>query len=204
VNLDAALAIPGGSNLADTAAILINPSAPTTVSTVVVNLNATQRSRLTTIEVTFSAPVNAATYTGPGAITLTRTNSGPATVVQTGAKGANGRILVAPLSGMVTTLTLTFDNADGSGVTDGVEHTSLADGRWQLAIPANGYTSPLNGADIRRRFGEINNDLTVDGADLTILGNNFGTSFAPLDWDNNGTIDGSDLTQFGNRFGTTI
>ena len=44
------------------------------------------------------------------------------TIVQTGAVGPNGRVLVAPSTGMVTSVTLTFDNADGSPVTAGVEN----------------------------------------------------------------------------------
>jgi hypothetical protein len=90
------------------------------------------------------------------------------------------------------------------GLSAGVEHGSLADGRWQLAIPSSNYASTLNGLDLRRLFGEINNDLTVDGTDLLVFGNNFGTHFTPFDWNYDSTIDGSDLTQFGNRFGMII
>jgi len=79
-------------------------------------------------------------------------------VVQTGATGANGRILVSPTSGMVSSITLTFDNANGAPLTAGVESGSLADGRWQLAIPPLGYQSPLNDPSLRRLYGDNNND----------------------------------------------
>lgn len=117
------------------------------VASVVVNTGAMQRSRLTTITVNFVLPMDASTLTGLGAITLSK----PGVVVQTGAVGANGRILVSPASGMVSSITLTFDNADASGETAGVEFGSLSDGRWQLAIPSANYTSPLNGTLVRRR-----------------------------------------------------
>ncbi len=183
---------------------------PTGVSNIVVNGNAVQRSRLTSIEVNFSNPIDAATLLAAGAITLTRTTGGPATVVQTGAIGANGLITVAPMSGLVSTLTLTFANADGSPITAGVEYGSLADGRWQLAIPSVGYTSALNSTNLRRLFGDINNDGTVDGStDFAQFGAVFGTSpgvnMSAFDFNNDGTIDGStDFAQFGARFGTTL
>src|SRR5439155_7298509 len=137
-----------------------------TVNSLSVNGGAVQRSRLTSLAVNFSSPVDAATLTGLGAIALTRTAGGPGTVVQTGASGANGRITVSPASGSVNSVTLTFDNANGSGVSAGVENGSLADGRWRLAIPSLGYQSTLNDPTLRRFFGDSNNDGTVDGTDF--------------------------------------
>jgi ELWxxDGT repeat protein len=168
---------------------------PTTVGGTTINAGDPQRSRVTNIAVTFSASTDVALFQNPGAVTLTRTSGGPAASVTIGSG-----LIVTPGAGNSNTITLTFGLTSNTAI----EHGSLADGRWQLAIPSLNYTSPLHGLDLRRLYGEINNDLTVDGADLTVFGNNFGTSFVALDWNNDGTIDGTDLTQFGNRFGLTI
>ncbi|CAN5392064.1 hypothetical protein BH11PLA2_BH11PLA2_23420 [soil metagenome] len=174
----------------------------------VVNGGATQRSRVTTITVTFVTAVNVSTLTGLGAITFTRTLATPSgtvgTVVQTGATGANGRILVSPASGLVQSVTLTFDNANGTAVTPGVESGSLSDGRWQLAIPSQGFTSTLNDPTLRRLYGDFDANGTVNGADLVQFGNAFGSPGVAFDYDNNGTVNGADLAQFGNGFGTTL
>jgi hypothetical protein len=180
----------------------VAPAQPT-VTTVTVQNGDTQRSRLTTITVAFDGPVTATAFSAANAITLTRTAGGASTVVASGATGANGRVLVAQAGS--NALTLTFDNANATNVTDGVEYGSLADGRWRLAIPgANNYQSPLNGDNIRRLFGNLNADGTVDGADLTQFGNAFGTNFLAADWNADNTVDGADLTEFGNRFGITF
>jgi hypothetical protein len=170
----ASLSLPA-SNLANNANLIVNPPPPTTVSFITVNVGADQRSRLTSIQVNFTNPVNAANFATAGAIALTST-AGPSigTIVQTGAIGPNGRILVSPASGMVSSLTLTFDNADGSATSAGVENGSLTDGRWQLNIPSFSYTSPLNDPNLRRLFGDSNNDGTVDGTDFAAFGSVFG------------------------------
>ncbi len=205
--VDASLMLPS-SNLAVNKDILVNPAAPNTVSFITINQGAAQRSRLTTIDVTFQNPVDAASFQSLGAITLTRTQGGPAVVVQTGvAPGSQvGRINVSPASGMVSVLTLTFDT-NGFASAPGVEFGSLADGRWQLAIPSAGYTSALNDANLRRLFGDVNGDGTVDGPnDFAAFGTVFGTTAfgSPFDFNNDGTIDGSnDFAQFGARFGQT-
>lgn len=203
-NAAASLALPA-SNLAQNANIIVNPPPPTTVSSVIVNSGAVQRSRLTTITLNFSNPINAADYQSLGAIRLTRTAGGTfGTLVQTGATGANGRILVAPLTGTVSALTLTFDNANGAAITQGVENGSLADGRWQITIPAIGYSSTLNDPNIRRLFGDGDGNGTVDGADFSLFGSSFAQNIDPFDFDANGTVDGIDFAQFGSRFGVSI
>src|SRR5262249_27440253 len=105
---------------------MTDPLAPTTA---IPNAGAVQRSRLTSMTLQFPQPVNAATL---GTITLTRTAGGPATVVQTGATGPNGRITVSPSTGLVSSVVLTFDVANGAASGGGVEYGSLADGRWQV------------------------------------------------------------------------
>ena len=138
-------------------------------------------------------------FQNPGAVTLTRTLGGPATVVTIGSG-----LVITPGAGSSSSITLTFQNASLSGV----EFGSLADGRWQLAIPSLGYTSTLNDPNLRRLFGDINGDGTVDGTnDFAQFGNAFGTTTAnsPFDFDANGNIDGpADFAQFGARFGVTL
>ena len=85
---------------------------------------------------------------------------------------------------------------------------SLADGYWQLAIPSVGYLSPLNSPSLRRLFGDLNNDGTIDGAtDFAAFGNDYGRTVAnsPFDFNNDGAIDGPvDFAEFGARFGLTV
>lgn len=166
-------------------------SSGATVTSLVVNSGDPQRSRLVSVQVNFSAPVNAATL----APTFTRTAGGPATIVD-----GNTGLIVSPASGTVSSITLTFANV----VNAGIENGSLADGRWQLAIPSLGYTSPLNDPNLRRLFGDVNADGTVDGSDFAALGTAFGGTSVAFDFDANGTVDGSDFAAFGARFGLTL
>ena len=194
---------------------------PTTVSLVTIDAGAMQHSRLTTITVSFATPIQVSTLTGLGAITLTRTDTTRTggvigTVVQTGATGANGRITISPSSGVVSSITLTFSNADGSGISAGVEYGSLADGYWQLAIPSLGYISQAGSSTLFRLFGDINGDSTVTaGGDQIVFDSAFGTTYDPNDLNNgynaafdfngDGTITaGGDQTPFHTRFGVTL
>ncbi len=169
----------------------------------IVNNRATQRSRITSLTVFFVSPVEAATLIGTGAIKFTRTaatNTGTVgTVVDTG----NG-LLVSPVSGLVNSVTLTFANV----LTAGIDHASLADGYWQLSVSPIGFTSNPGDPALRRLFGDINGDGTVDGPnDFAQFGSVFGTTAAgnPFDFNNDGTIDGTnDFAAFGNRFGVTL
>lgn len=202
------LNLPAGNNLADNRNIVVNPPPATTVTSFIVNGGDTQRSRLTSITLNFNNPVNAADFASLGAITLTRTvataNGTVGTVVQTGAAGANGRILVSPAAGMVSSLTLTFDNANGSSVTPGVENGSLADGRWQIGIPSIGYSSTANDPALRRLFGDFDGNGTIDNADFSFFGGAFGQANNAFDFDQNGIIDSIDFAQFGNRYGMSL
>jgi Ca2+-binding EF-hand superfamily protein len=99
---------------------------------------------------------------------------------------------------MVSSITLTFQNIITSGVNSG----SLADGRWQLSIPALNYTSPLNA--IHRLFGDVDGNANVTGNDFLEFGNAFNGASLAFDYDNDGVVTGADLLQFGNRFGVTL
>ncbi len=184
-------------NQTDIGSVEVQPAAA--VSGFVVNDNAVQRSRLTQVVVNFTSMVDASLFQSVGAVTFTRTDVTGGPVVNT----SNG-LVIAPATGLVSSLTLTFQNITNAGV----EFGSLSDGRWQLAIPLLSFTSPLNGTDLRRLFGDINGDGTVDGPnDFAAFGAVFGTTAPgnPFDFNNDGTIDGStDFAQFGSRFGVTL
>ncbi len=164
------------------------------VTGIVVNDGTAQRSRLTKVVVTFVAPVSVASL---GTISFIRTMPNDAVQVNV----SNG-LIVSPASGTVTSITLTFQNID----TAGLDHGSLADGRWQLALPGLGYQSPLNDASLRRLFGDSNNDGTVSAVDFAEFGSVFGATVAnsAFDFDNNGTISAVDFAEFGSRFGLSL
>ena len=135
--------------------------APVVVS-VTINGGAVQRSRVTSIEVTFS---NVLDVNPAAAFSLTRLSDG-ATV---GGISASSVVI-----GGKTVTTLTFG---GSNTDIG----SLADGKWTLLIQAGAIVSggtPMAGnysqGNIKRLFGDVNNDGTVDGTDFANFGNAFG------------------------------
>ena len=84
----------------------------------------------------------------------------------------------------------------------------MSDGYWQLSIPSVSYISPLDNSNLRRLFGDIDNNGTVEGAiDFTSFGAEFNSSGANLafDFNNDGTVDGAvDFPAFGARFNTTL
>ena len=202
------------------------------VTSYVVNGGAVQRSRVTTITIDFASPVLAEAFDVPGAITITRTENlvgpGDDTVVETGAIGTDGNIVLSQTTGYVSSVTLTFDNADGNGISPGVEYGSLADCSWRLSIPSAGYTTPdrhytgtgPNGTapytGLYRLFGDINGNATVTaGGDQIPFDSAFGMTDDPnnlnngynaaFDFNNDGTITaGGDQIPFDARFGTTL
>lgn len=183
------------NNLAQTANLIINPLPPTTLQAIIVNQGDSQRSRITEIQLNFAAPVDAAQLNRHGVVALTRTASGPPLTITTGAE-----IILTPSSGLVTSVTLKFTGNVG------VEHGSLADGRWQLTIPWLSFSSPLNDPNLRRLFGDADGNGTVDSSDFATFGSVFGSSGSNIafDFDDNGTIDSTDFAQFGTRFGISL
>src|SRR5439155_21852296 len=111
-------------------------------------------------------------------------------------------LLISPATGMVTSLALTFANVNNTAINYG----SLADGRWRLSIPSLNYQSGLNDPNLRRFFGDSNNDGTVDGTDFGDFGAVFAQTLAnsPFDFNTDGTVDGTDFAEFGARFGLTL
>jgi hypothetical protein len=170
------------------------------VSAITVNGGQPQRSRITSITVTFTASLDVTIFQNPGAVTLTRTAATSTGAVGTVVTIGSG-LIVTPGAGSSTSITLTFTNLSNSGVETG----SLADGRWQLAIPSiSNYQSPLNDPNLRRLFGDADANGTVDGNDLSGFGAVFGGSGVAFDFDANNTIDASDFAAFGARFGVTL
>ena len=158
-----------------------------------------QRSRVTTLTVTFSTEVDITA--SQNAFTLTRASDG-ATI---------GTITVnTSIVNDQTVAVLTFSGAN-------TEATSLADGNWTLSINAadvlnQGTPMAANYSmgNIKRLFGDIEGTGVVDSTDLGIFGTTFGlTSSNPafiegFDSDGNGVIDSTDLGRFGTNFGLTI
>ncbi len=177
-----------------------------TVSSVVVNNGAAQRSLVTTLTVTFDSVVTIL----PGAFTLPRVG------LPDGGAGAGatvGAIAVdAQTVNGATVATLTFS---GANVTAG----SLDDGNWTLTIdhtevlsaaigttPAADFSQP----GIRRPFGDATGDGRVDNADFFLFRSTFGLRsgqagfWADFDYDGNGLIDNADFFQLRKRFGWSV
>jgi hypothetical protein len=182
---------------------------PTVLSTQV-NDGSAQRSRVTSLSVTFSAQVTFA-GTVASAFTLTRSGGG-AVSFQASASVVNG----------VTVVTL--DNFTGSET----EFGSFKDGRYTLTALANQITlggQQLDGngdgtpgdnyafgdaQGLFRMFGDVNGDQVVNGFDLGLFRNTFGTAagdpnyLSYFDFNGDGVINGFDLGQLRTRFGTML
>jgi hypothetical protein len=205
------LSSPSNALIADAQAEGVILGRPARVQSTVVNDGSAQRSRVTSLKVTFSNVVSFAGST-ENAFTLTQTGGG---TVQFSAS--------ASVIGGVTVVTL--NNFTGSA-TDGFG--SLADGRFTLTalatqISANGQHLDGNGdgspddnytfgdaQGLFRFFGDVNGDQNVNGFDLGFFRNAFGTQvgdpnyFSYMDYNGDGVINGFDLGQFRMRFGAML
>jgi hypothetical protein len=194
-----AIRITGAGNTAGEYILNVQPfqSAPF-VESVIINDGDSQRSRVLEIEVAFSTEVSIAA----GAFSLT---NGTATLTSSPGGGIVVG-LVNTFNGTVATLTFTND-------VNGVDTRSLADGIWTLTVFSNSVAAISNGTpmttnfsqpNIRRLQGDHDANNTVDGSDLTVFGNLFGTGTVAFDFNDDGTIDGADLIVMGNRFGAVL
>jgi hypothetical protein len=181
---------------------------PPHVQSVVINGGATQRSRVTTVAVTFDSHV-----TLPAA---------PETAFQL-QRQSDGKLpaLTAAVddSGTSTVVTLTFSG------TNAVDFGSLADGRYTLTVFASKVSeSGLNldgngdgtGGDdytlvgdpatnkLYRFYGDINGDGTVSASDFIQFRQYFGGVNPAFDFNNDGSVAASDFIQFRLRFGGSI
>jgi hypothetical protein len=182
---------------------LANLNSAPQVTATQVNDGNVQRSRVTSLQISFGTQVSFATTPG-AAFTLTR-NSDSATVGFTASASVIGGVTVVTLNGFTGSAT---------------ESGSLADGRYTLTalasqISAGGQqmTSDYHFGDAQglfRLFGDVNGDQTVNGFDLGFFRNAFGTQagdpnfLSYLDINGDGVINGYDFSQFRTRFGTSL
>jgi hypothetical protein len=176
---------------------------PPLVQAAVVNGGAAQRSMVTSLTVAF----NAVMTIDPGAFTL-RLISGAAIGLSQTVTLLDGR----------TVVTLTFS---GAGIVAG----SLADGLYTLTVDAtkvrDGQGNALDGdsngtaggdyvLNLHRRYGDVNGDRFVNGADFAPFRTAFGTGpgdpnyNAAFDFTGDGFDNGADFNAFRTRFGSSI
>ncbi len=185
---------------------LANQAAAVTVQSFAVNGGAAQRSRVTSLTVSFS-----------GVVTFP---ADPATAFRV--LGPNGPVGVAvDLSGSTPGQTVARLTFTGPGVTAG----SLADGRYTLTIlgaliqdssgqpvdaAGNGVPGSERTVSFYRFFGDANGDGTVDALDLFAFAGTFGKGSSDpafnvaFDANGDGTVDALDLFAFAGNFGKTL
>jgi len=185
---------------ADIGAVEVQASAK--VTSVTPNGGGAQRSRVTSLVVTFELPL---LFSGaPVDAFLLKRQSDNAAVP-----------LAAAVNAVGTVVTLTFTPGPA------VEFGSLADGRYTLTVLASKATNldgngdgapgddfvlvgtPANG--LFRLFGDADGDGDVDAPDFGAFRGAFGGVSNPaFDFDGDGDVDAQDFGQFRGRFGTAI
>ncbi len=192
--------------------VLTRTAVPPRIAGLAVNAgqaNGTQRSRVTTLTVTFDQAV---TFAGPvaAAFDLTRIGGGAVGSFAATAATVNG----------VTVVTLSaFAGAE-------TEFGSLADGRYALVVRASQVTNldgdgngtagddyTLSGTvanGLYRLYGDATGDGTINAADFGPFRNAFGSSTGQaayvewLDLNGDGSINAFDFSQFRTRFGSGV
>jgi hypothetical protein len=180
-----------------------------------VNDGSAQRSRVTSLTVTFAGQVTFSGTVG-AAFTLTR-NSDGAVIGFTATSSIVNGVTQVTLNGFTGTAT---------------DFGSLADGRYTLTAlssqitlggsaldgdgngtPGGDYTftdTPAQGIGLFRFYGDINGDQIVNGLDFGFFKNAFGTAAGDanylsfFDFNADGVINGFDFGQFRTRFGTNL
>lgn len=181
------LAVSKTAPLTDQNFLIAADSLPPSVVSVQIGDGTPQRSRIASLEVSFSELVQF-----PGGPSSAFTLTGPNGVVP----------LSVSLIGSSATLTFAAGTDPGG---------SLPDGFYTLAINAANILDlafnplvPAAAVNFHRLFGDLDGNATVDGTDFSLFGTAFGSGSFAVDWDANGTIDGIDFSQFGARFGLTL
>jgi hypothetical protein len=183
---------------------------PPRITSTTVNDGAVQRSRVTSLTVSFSTQV---TFAGPVASAFSLARNGGGAVNFTATSNVQGGVTVVTLNA--------FTGAE-------TNFGSLADGRYTLTALANQITASslqldgngdgLSGDNyafgdaqgLFRFFGDVNGDHTVNGLDFGFFKNAFGTQLGDanylsyLDFDGNGVTNGFDFGQFKTRFGAVL
>lgn len=184
------------------------------VASVQINDGSAQRSRITSVTVTFtspvSLPVNPAT-----AFKLQRQSDG-LFVDLAGVANISSTAVTLTFSGPITDFTslkdgrytltvLDYQVTNGFGILDG-DNDNTSGGNYVLAsAPAAALPDPyLPPTNIFRLFGDATGDGAVSGADFNLFRTAFGGSDMTFDFDNDGFVGNSDFNQFKSRFGASI
>jgi hypothetical protein len=166
-----------------------------TVNSIRINDGSAQRSKVTSITVTFTRPVSL----DAGAFTLVgRDGAGAGTVVN---------VALSPDSFEVATLTFTGAPIVGGSLADGIyDLRVVADKVHDAAVPAQ--TLPADSTlAFHRLYSDDNGDGVSDNADLfqmrsTYLKSSTDTAFKPwFDYDGDGVVDNADVFQVRSRRG---
>lgn len=198
-----AVTLGGESAVSNTATAVA--TAPPTVGSIAINGGDPQRSRVTSLAVSFSQTV---TFSGAAANAFTLTRQSDGAVV--------GFTATVDNSGSATVVTL-------NGFTGPVEFGSLADGRYTLTVLASqvaggnfdgngdgtvGDNYVLTGNPTNklfRLFGDADGDGDVDLSDFSGFRGAFGGGPSTIfDSDGDGDVDLNDFSAFRARFGTSI
>jgi len=195
------------SGMPDVGAFELQPlPTPPVVNSVQINDGSAQRSRITSLIVTFSQAVTLPTN--------------PADAFQLKRHDGASVTLSANVSGAVVTLTF---------VGGAIDNTSLADGRYDWTILANQVNGGIFDGDndgvaegsptddfvfasastgpptnIFRLFGDSDGNGTVTSTDFAMFRTVFGVAGPIFDFDNNGVVNSNDFAEFRKRFGLSI
>jgi hypothetical protein len=183
-----------------TASILVGPQAA-----VQVNDGAAQRSRVTSLQVTFA-----------GIATFATTQPGQAFTLMRGTTAVTFDVTNIDYSSGATIVTLSnFGGAQFGSLTDG--HYTLTVLSSQVMISGQALDGDGNGTPggdhvflFHRFYGDVNGDQHVDIADFGVFSGTFNLHagqpgfLAYLDYNNDGTIDIADFGQFSVRLFTIL
>lgn len=193
---------------ADMGAFEVQPI-PVQIVSIQVNDGSVQRSRVTSLKVTFTEAVSFPSGIA-AAFQLQRTAA-------TGGGTLGAVNLNFSQSGSV--VTITFVAGGPVGIDPG---GSLADGKYQFSIVASkvqGSAGTLDGngngvaqgsptddrvQSFHRLFGDSDGNGTVNATDLSVFRTLFGLGPSSFDFNNDGQTNSNDLAEFRKRFGVTI
>lgn len=187
-----------GNGLSTDFTTTISVVAPPKVQSITINDGSPQRSRVTSLKVTFDGlvvlpipPELAFSLIGPGSLAIN-----------------------IDADDSISTPTQTIVELTWSGA--GVTGRSLDDGYYSLSVisaqVADSFGQALDGDNdgaaggdatttFHRFFGDANGDAAVSGSDFNVFRTAFGGSDNAFDYDDDGFVGGSDFNQFRGRFG---
>jgi hypothetical protein len=199
------------SEFSNVPVVVIPPGSPS-LSSVIVNDGALDRSQVKKLTVSFDRPVTLQT----GAITLVRLNTGGSGANNNSAPTDASSALAAPTTqdgGKTWVYTFAAASPFVDKTSIGASTGSLVDGIYTLSVDptkvaANGVAMTTGGTlTFHRLFGDINGTKNVNAGDYNLFRGAFGKNStqagynAAFDFDNNGTVNAGDYNQFRARFG---